>query len=315
MYHADKIYPMNVITTPVPPLLGDRRIHLHLGAHKTATTFLQNTLRINNSLLLEQGVFYVPLNRMRADGNKLTNSINSLIKASRPHSRLPEFRREIASVFDKKIMEGCHTVLISDENMSAPLTAFLNGTAYVGMSNRYKFIREELGADLHVFFSVRDYPDFLSSIYVEILRHKPYLTFGDFITKLYDDLPRLWSKAYLELSGFFGQENVTFWDFRETAANPAGVLSMLTAGVSGMNIDPTPSRPGLSQKAVEFIRDLHKLPGAPLPPDLIAKVAERLHPPTKLNGKFDPWIPREKAVLRAHYFEEMKQISCQTFVS
>jgi hypothetical protein len=304
---------MNFMKSPSTPLFGDRRIHLHLGAHKTATTFLQGTLKKSNHSLLKQGILYLPLDEMRANGQKLTNSIIALSKAGRPSHRLQEFRSEITTAFDAKRLGACHTVLISDENMSVPLTSFLDGTAYEAMGNRFNFMREELGSNLHVFFSVRDYPGFLSSIYVEILRHKPYLPFGDFMTGLCEGLPSLWSEAYQKLAEVFGKESVTFWDFNETVKNPSEVLSMLTAGANGIEVDPTPARPGLSQRAVEFIRDFYKLPGTPLPAPMIAKVAERLYPPSKLNGKFDPWTPREKSVLHAHYLEELKSIPCRKF--
>ncbi len=298
---------------PAPPLFGDLRIHLHLGAHKTATTFLQATLKKNNPSLLKQGVFYVPLNLMRANGHKLTGSIVSLSKANRPASRIQELRSTITAIYDPKRLSGCHTVLVSDENLSVPLTAFLKGSAYEGLADRLKFIRQELGPNIHVFFSTRDYPDFLSSVYVETLRHHPYRSFSEFLAGLYEDLPHFWSQAYRNLTGLLGSENVTFWDFRETVNNPVEVLSMLSAGAVGIEVDPTPARLGLSQRAVEFMRDFNKLPGSPMPPDVISKVADRLYPPSKINEKFDPWTPREKSALHSHYLAEQSSIPYRTF--
>ena len=53
-----------------PGILGDRRIHLHLGAHKTATTYIQQILATNKNTLLENGVLYLPLTQTRAKLSK-----------------------------------------------------------------------------------------------------------------------------------------------------------------------------------------------------------------------------------------------------
>ena len=183
------------------------------------------------------------------------------------------------------------------------------------MADRLAHLREEIGPRLKVFFSIRDYPDFLSSVYVEILRHHPYLSFGEFLNGLYEDLPNLWKEAYDNLVRLFGEENVTIWDFADTVKNPQAVLSMLTGGIGELRVRDKPSRPSLSQKAVEFIRDFTKLPGEPVGPQTITKVAGRLHPLTKMNPKFDPWTPREKRFLREHYNTEKNSMPIRSFDS
>ena len=44
-----------------------KKIILHLGLHKTATTSLQEFLANHNAALLRQSVHYIPLQRMRTD--------------------------------------------------------------------------------------------------------------------------------------------------------------------------------------------------------------------------------------------------------
>lgn len=302
-----------------PPLFGDREVHLHLGAHKTATTFIQDTLKSNNGILSSKGVHFLPLHEMRAKNpvteKSLTGQILALSKSDRSRSQLPELRREILKGFQSEQMQNCHTVLISDENLSLYLSGFFTRNAYSRLTYNFEHLREEIGSKLKVFFSIRDYPDFLSSVYVEILRHHPYLSFGDFLTGLYDDLPNLWTEAYGNLVRLFGEENVTIWDFADTVKNPQTVFSMLTGGLGDLKIRETPSRPSLSQKAVEFIRDFSKLRGEPLDPRVITKVAGRLHPLTKRNPKFDPWTPREKRILREHYNTEKNSIPLKSFSS
>jgi hypothetical protein len=300
-----------------PPLFGDREVHLHLGAHKTATTFIQDTLKDNGSLLTSKGVYFMPLSEMRAKRHEtakpLTGQILSLSQANRPSGQLPEMRRDILNSYQPDRLKNCHTVLISEENLSLYLNGFFNRNAYSEMADRLAHLREEIGPRLKVFFSIRDYPDFLSSVYVEILRHHHYLSFGDFLNGLCEDLPNLWTEAYHNLVQLFGEENVTIWDFNDTVKNPQAVLSMLTGGLGDLSIRDKPSRPSLSQKAVEFIRDFSKLPGETMMPQVITKMAGRLHPLTKMNSKFDPWTPREKRILREHYNAEKLTIPVRSF--
>jgi len=37
---------------------GQKTVYLHIGLHKTGTTFLQNVLRANTEALAEQGIIY-----------------------------------------------------------------------------------------------------------------------------------------------------------------------------------------------------------------------------------------------------------------
>jgi len=37
---------------------GQKTVYLHIGLHKTGTTFLQNVLRANSAALVEQGIIY-----------------------------------------------------------------------------------------------------------------------------------------------------------------------------------------------------------------------------------------------------------------
>lgn len=306
-------------TSSPTPLFGDREVHLHLGAHKTATTFIQDALKSNNPLLLAKGVLYLPLQEMRSknadNGKGLTSRIIALSQANRQRGQIQELRQDVLEDFGPERLKKCHTVLISEENLSLYLSGYTNGRPFSDLSQRLMHLREEIGPKLKVFFSIRDYPDFISSVYVEILRHHQFLSFNDFLISLYQDLPNLWLDAYHNLVQLFGEENVTMWDFEDTVKNPQAILSMLTGGVQNLDISSKPSRQSLSQKAVEFIRDFSKLPGESVAAQALAKVANRLHPLSKMNSKFDPWTPREKRILREHYNNEKKSIRIKSFDS
>ena len=292
-----------------PSILGERKIHLHLGAHKTATTFIQKILRKNQETLLENGVLYLPLVETRS---KLSKHISAISKVDRDPSSLACRRQAILDALGPERLERCHTILISDENLSATPNRFRNGSVYSSIAADWKHLRDELGPNISLFFSIRDYPDFLTSIYVETLRKHPYRSFEEF-RRRHERLPKFWSQVHRGFSSVLGGENLNFWDFRDTIAKPAEVLAMLTGTSTPLVTKSTPVRESLSKEAIGFIRDFQSLEGRPLPPRHVTEMAMRLYPLSKCPEKFNPWSPEERATLREHYLAEKTTIPIRTF--
>ncbi len=290
-------------------ILGDRQIHLHLGAHKTATTYLQQILATHKEVLLKNGVLYLPLAQTRVS---LSKQIIALSKASRNISSLKSCRKTILDELNSKGLEGCHTVLISDENLMGSPRRFKEGTVYNSIPDNWKHVHEELGPNIKVSFSIREYPGFLTSIYSEILRRNYYFPF-EIISDFYGKYPSLWSDVHQGLSTAFGAQNVTLWDFKDTIAHPYKVIAMLAGVKVPLKIVSTPVRESLSKKAIEFIRDFQQLPGKSLPPNLVTEVGKRLYPLAEHPEKFDPFGADERAALLAHYQAEKAQLPVMKF--
>ena len=163
-----------------------KRIILHLGLHKTATTSLQDFLTENIPALLRHGVRYVPLQRMRTD---ITPLFWALDKGRR--SKLAEF---IDSV-------GEETLLLSDENMIGVPGELTQGGVYPYSRNRVvSFCEEMADRRITLFLTLRDPQWFLTSMYSEYLRHNEFITFGDFTGAL--DCPDF---SYRKAFGWMGK--------------------------------------------------------------------------------------------------------------
>jgi len=288
------------------PLFGDRRVHLHLGAHKTATTFIQNILRDNKETLLEQGVLYLTLDQTRKE---LTRPLVALCSAHRDRDKLETHRHKLLDIVGRDRLARCHTVLISDENLagragggSSP-RRIKRGLPYGSIAGNWKHARAELGPNITAFYSIREYCGFMTSTYSEIFRRFPKVPFKKLRTWL-EESPALWSMVHRDLSAAFGGENVVLWDFTDTVAHPAEVLAMLTGVEAPLAIRTIPSRESFSKRAMEFVREFHKLPGPPLPGPVITEVARRLYPLATHPAKFDPWTEAEKTALREIYLKE-----------
>lgn len=144
-----------------------RSIILHLGLHKTATTSLQEFLQANSGKLLQRGVRYIPLQRMR---NDVTPLFCSLDKNRR--QKLANFLQEI----DKE------TVLLSDENLIGAPGEISKGSLYSFARNRVETFCEDMReARITLFLTLRDPHLFLSSMYSEYLRHNDFIRFDQFL--------------------------------------------------------------------------------------------------------------------------------------
>lgn len=147
-----------------------KNLILHIGLHKTATTSLQDFLQANTGKLLQRGVRYIPLQRMRTDVTPLFCSAD---KARR--GKLAEF---IGSV-EKE------TLLLSDENLIGTPGEFVQGGIYSYAANRMTTFCEDMkDYRITIFLTLREPYPFIASMYSEYLRHNEYITFERFIAGL-----------------------------------------------------------------------------------------------------------------------------------
>lgn len=144
------------------------QINLHLGIHKTATTYQQDQLKLSKSFILENhGVEYIPLTIMRQG---ITKAI-----------------RNDDSVTIKNILSpytNSEKLIISDENITGSAQEVITGKIYQNTSGIIEKIRSSFpNARIEVFISIRNPCDFLASIYCEYLRHNRFIKFEQFIKK------------------------------------------------------------------------------------------------------------------------------------
>lgn len=160
-----------------------RKIILHLGLHKTATTALQSFFDRQARALAAAGAYYVPLKHMRSD---VTPLLTSLDDGKRVRLAL------LVEGIDKR------TVLLSDENILGSPGDITRGALYPFARNRLEtFCDEHREAQITLFITLREPQAFLASLYCEYLRHKTFVSFADYVAG-YD----LEEFSYLEIFGW-----------------------------------------------------------------------------------------------------------------
>lgn len=144
-----------------------KKIIIHLGLHKTATTSLQEFLQANTGKFLQRGVRYIPLQRMRTDVTPLFWAVD---KGRR--TKLAEFLDAIEQ----------ETVLLSDENIIGVPGELSQGGLYIYASNRIRTFCEDMkDSRITLFLTLREPHLFLTSMYSEYLRHNDFVTFEQFL--------------------------------------------------------------------------------------------------------------------------------------
>ena len=277
-----------------------KKIIVHLGLHKTATTSLQEFLQTHNNDLAQKDVRYVPLQRMRTD---LTPLFWNLDKNRR--SKLISFISEV-----KK-----ETVLLSDENIIGTPGELANSGLYPYAQNRVETFCEDMkSAQITLFLTLRQPSDFLTSMYSEYLRHNPYLSFDQYLSGF--NVPGFsYRQAFGWLFRLPSNTKVRVIPFETSEGG--GVLQtareIITAACgpeSGIDIDSFPVQKSRSSYSTEEL-------------ELAAEIARRSDPRMSqffLNAldarekrfgqtKFTPLPPQVVADLKGRYTKDLQFLS------
>jgi hypothetical protein len=268
-------------------------IALHIGAHKTASTYIQNTLELNMQLLSRNNINYIPLKEMR-------RSITSKIK----------FGKINTMMFSKLLKANTDSIrlILSDENLiGAPGDLIKQGTIYEKSRSRLSNLCNALGdEDFFVYLSVRNYETFIPSLYLELLRHHSFFSFTEF-TRKFNIFDISWYKIVRSLCIKFRQENITLWDFAEFRNIEDEVFSSLIGSQLPIVKLTDPVRPSLSGKAVAALGALH----AVLSDDEIRPFVRPISQAFPKGAKYPAFMPfpEDTAMkLRAHFAADMARI-------
>lgn len=147
-----------------------KKLVLHVGAHKTATTSLQQFLNQRSDELLTQGVRYHVLSR------PIRKAIQSALVSDR-RARLPKTARLLATE-----LAGEGSTLVSWEGFLGP--PFWNGRLYgrsQAAAELIKALREEIDCPIEIVFYVRRQDTFVTSCYIQAVKEGSPATPDEYI--------------------------------------------------------------------------------------------------------------------------------------
>jgi hypothetical protein len=271
------------------------RTVLHIGAHKTATTYMQKKLAINVDALGARGIQYYPLEVLRKNFSGILQDVD---KAD------PAFVEELK----RKMKTG--DVLLSEENIAGmPGDLVRNGVYYAHTKKRLKRLREIIDVDApEIFMAFRDYASFTVSMYCEYLRHREFMRFSDYF-ELYKESKFSWINVVGDIVAASPRSKVRLWDFGKLRSIENQVFSaMIGQDASFLATPEGPMRESFSETAIRAFESLSGLLNHRELKSLIGPIA-RAVPRGDEHKAFNPLSEQTVAELKEQYRRDLQTIT------
>lgn len=269
------------------------RTALHIGAHKTATTFMQKTFAQNQALLAQRGVHYLPLDLVRKNFTAMLNNNNEANDITRA---LIEAGRK-------------QDLLISDENISgSPADLIKSGAYYPNIGQRVASAISILGNPRpEIFLACREYASFTISMYCEYLRHRDFMLFDNYF-QIFRKSGFNWETPVAQILKSAPEATLTVWDFsqfRERQLDIMTAISGIDAGLMEAPADPV--RTSFSGTTISALEHLFKI----MPAHQVKRAVQplsRAFPRGAEFAAYDPLRPAVHAELAERYREDLEKI-------
>lgn len=271
------------------------RLVLHIGAHKTATSYMQKKLAINIDLMARRGLHYEPLDVMRKEFTPILND------------RQAERSEWMIGLRDRTRTTD---VLLSEENiLGVPGDIVREGHYYVWAKSRLKRTCKLLDAETpEIFLALREYSGFTVSMYSEYIRHRQFLKFSEYL-EIYEKSAFSWIRVVDEIFQAVPRAKLTVWDFGKFRTIEKDVFEAMLGFDPGLMQSPEgPVRESFSDVAVRAFEALSgAIPHADMK-KLINPIARNL-PKGGDYPAFDPHLPETKEQMRAQFKADLATIA------
>ena len=274
-------------------------VHLHLGAHKTATTYMQQKLRFNNQLLAKNNIVFLGPGLIKPTLRKSINSntsINSSVDLS----------------LYKNIFAGNTTfpvkhLILSDENILGFIRyLYEEGKIYPHLKKRMQLVKEIFLTytthPLKIFFCIRDYGTFIPSSYCEFIQHNPFIPFSEFISRVDINTDISWVSMLDIFAEVFGAENIILWKYEDFREKEKQVFDAF-CGIENIDLNELKEsevRKSISSAAVKVLEAMVGIAKSEDINKLLPEV-QRILPRGKDYGAFSPFTDEEGEALSQRY--------------
>ncbi|MDG1970324.1 MAG: hypothetical protein P8I56_04995 [Paracoccaceae bacterium] len=270
-------------------------LHLHIGAHKTATTHLQATLIKHREQLTEAGVQYERPDHIRS-------LIGSGRRAAAQSRIVPSVRAGLAGQRLARIDAGKDRLVLSDENsLGQCIEIFDRERLYPTVRHRMKIWRRLAAQrDTTIYLSIRNYADFFSGAYVQSIRKAAiYRPDADSLAAL-ARMPRRWPDVIADIRHALPDVRAKIWAYEDYEALSPRLLLETT----GMVLKPVQRRP----MATPSIKTVSAFQAASKPAEQTLDQIAQIHPISEQNPKFSLWSATQTDELSAMYRDDVTRL-------
>jgi hypothetical protein len=286
-----------------------RQWRIHVGAHKTATTHLQETLTLVRDRLAAGGIDFVPTRPLMRKQH-----FAEVLFQRRPIARLPIFgpahMRDAIETRVEPMRIGPDVVVLSEENILGLPRHILATPFYPQVDQRIGRLAS-LGfrADLRLFLSIRSYDTLVPSAYAEALKHDPPPP-GGFAAVRARCLaaPPSWFDLVARLRAAAPGIPLLIWRQEDYRANDRAIMEVLC----GRPLGPLPSIPDpvrTRSPSAAAIVAAEALPTTLSYEERLARVREIYATVEPGQARFQPFDEAERRGLRARYDADLERIA------
>lgn len=206
------------------------KIHVHLGVHKTATTFIQSQLHDNRALLAGGQIGFAGIWAVRRQFTNAFDRLSWLEPIWRRVTR-PRLARKLQAILANH--KKAETFILSDENLLGLISAnYWLGRLYPRAGLRVRMLDDLLkGHDVRYFISLRRYPDYLTSSWLQLASRGKAPPFEKYRARFGPD-KHGWAEVVGDIARACGPERLTVWTYDWFSDDPARVFELLAPGVS-----------------------------------------------------------------------------------
>ncbi len=277
---------------------------IHIGAHKTATTHIQDTLESVYHELSHAGIGYITRDNIRNMGRF-------------PTLNWWQRQRILQRYFAKKDLynhwigsyEGMHeTLLISEENILGGVSGLLKPKIYPNIEKNLATLLLLKGdSKMTLFMSIRSFDSILPSAYAQQARKAKVKPGGfDVIKKNALNKPPTWSSIINRILNLVDADHLKIWKYEDYINNQDFFLSYLCKNKipSFPHIPPPATTKSPSAEAIRLLEEICQK----LPRHKRKEEAVRICSLDSSSNSFQPFSIHEAAVLRASYEEDLAYI-------
>jgi hypothetical protein len=283
------------------------RWRIHIGAHKTATTHVQEVLALLRPGLVAQGVDFIPNRQLRAGG--VAVALTRRHAAARiPLLRGRMVRRALAARLDP-LRAGPATLVLSEEKLLGGSQHVFSDPIYPGLERTVGLLATLASrAEVTLFLSIRSFDTQLPSAYVQELKFMAPIGGGfDGIRHRVLARPPSWFDMVRRIRAAAPGIPLRVWRQEDYRDNPRAILSALC----GVEVGPLPEiedPPWTKSPDLAAIRAAEALPADM--PLAERRVAVRAIFDASGDGeRFRPFARAEREALQAAYAADLAKIA------
>ncbi|MEQ8897507.1 MAG: hypothetical protein RID23_10475 [Roseovarius sp.] len=282
-----------------------RRLVFLVGAHKTASSHLQQSLLDAEAALGVHGVAIVPPKVIRADLTPVSALVRDGIS--------PEIGQGAGTAFLSLHGGAAPTLVLMDEN----ILGSTDRKMLMRKTRLYPWAHHRLGRilalfpdhDIEIGLAIRSPATFLPSCWSESLHHGPFEPFRRFI-KGVDPLSLGWAALAQRLHDAAPHARIVAWRYEDYPRLFASLTTRLLGPAAAATVSPVDRvmRPGLSSEAADWLSQ------QPDPDKDTVLAARKRFPKTSGAPGLNPWTGPEHAAMAAAYSADIDTLAAHPHV-